>query len=855
MGPQKLLATKYLVPIVSQPLVQRPRLIRLLEAGLKSKVTIVSAPAGFGKSTLLAAWAAPQGAAEASPVRPVGGAALSSPQPQIAWVSLEPSDNTPVVFWQYVFLALKRTLSGRTAKALSALQAPTPGSLESILTAFINASLEDPVWSVLILDDFHVITDEEIHRSLAFLIEHMPPQMHVMLLSRSEPPLPLARLRASRRVNEIGVEELRCTLPETASFLREVMGVHLSDEAIAQMMVRTEGWLVGLQLLGLSMQGRRDPNAVLEEIRGSQRFVFDYLMDEVLRQQPEELQRFLLYTSILERLNVALCNAVLQRDDARTFLERLERANLFVMALDERRQWFRYHQLFREALQTRLEGLERGLVRDLHIRASEWFTAHGDTVSMASHAVQAEAWTEGENLSESERRTQTGYIAAAHAKAEAVRGNAERAREFARLALSQLPKESLLERSTLLSAQSTAALCDGDVKEAQQLMLQAASLMRAAGHPIYALARTAITSIYLHYQGELRAAQTLLKQTLAQVVQPSQSQTTVASLVYVLQTSILLEHNRLEAALKSVSQGICLAEQTRLTAALDLGYTLLSSVRLARGEFREAQVAIEQAMQVSDQQDNLFQQAVGALPIQVRIWLAQGQLGPAQAWASQLGSTPPLESVFARERLDVARVRVLLATRQPSQVLEILHRLIPGAIQTDRWDHVIEMWLLQAVAHDLNADLPAALEVLTRAVRRAEPEGYVRRFLDEGPVMASLLSRLREELATTGPVTYLDQLLNAFKDAAPHPAPVGAVPRQVEFISGPSDFSPLSRRETEVLGFLARGLSNDDIARRMNVSLYTVKSHVRSLLSKLEANNRTHAVVRARALGLLGRTS
>ena len=837
MVSKNFLVTKCLVPIVSQPYVQRSRLTNLLEAGLQRKLTLISAPAGFGKTTLLATWVLSLGTGHSSP----------QPAPQIAWVSFEPSDNVPLVFWQYVFMALERASPGSMTEHLLAIQSSEPVLLESVLTVFMNARLENPVACVLILDDYQVMTDDAIHRSVAFLLEHLPPQLHVVLLSRSEPPLPLAKLRAKREVSEIGVEDLRCTLEETTSFLRDVMGVELTDESVTQMTARTEGWLVGLQLLGLSLQGRRDPKAVLEELRGSQRYVFDYLMDEVLRQQSEELQRFLLHTSILERLSVPLCNAVLERDDAKALLERLERANLFVIVLDERRQWFRYHHLFREALQTRLGLLDTVLVRGLQLRASEWFAAHGDSLAMAFHAIQAEAWSGGTNVPELERRTQTGYIAAARAHIAATQGDANRAREFAHLAKSLLPKESLLERSAATAAESTAALCDGDIKLAHQLMLQAATLMREAGHPTSALSQSAIAALYWHFQGQLWQAEVLLEQTLAQVVRPGDPPIATACLIYVFQAFVVLERNRLDTALDLILQGIQLAEQLQFDAATELGYTVLGSIHLARGEHAQAQTAIERAIQMPLQNDNLFQQALGVTPIQVRLWVARGQLEQALNWVKQLDSSPPLYAVFARERLNVARVRVLLAVHQPKQVLEILHGMLPLAIKNERWDHVIEMWLLEVLAHDLSANRAAALEVLTQAVVQAEPEGYVRRFLDEGAVIAKLLSQLKLQRPKQISTAYLERLLSAF----------GNVSRGSDLVleAPATDQKPnlvqLTERELEVLAFLARGTSNDGIAQRLKVSTHTVKSHVSSLLSKLEAKNRTHAVARARGLGLL----
>jgi LuxR family transcriptional regulator, maltose regulon positive regulatory protein len=851
MSPNQLLVTKCLIPIVSQPLVQRDRLTHSLERGLQRKLTLVSAPAGFGKTTLLAAWASSQNLGDQRTDK------VQNPQPAplIAWVSLDASDNIPEQFWQYVFTALERAIPGSATEVLKLLQAPLQVSLESVLTSFINLRLELPTSSLLILDDYHLISDETIHASIAFLLEHLPPKMHVLLLSRTEPPLPLARLRANRQVHEIGVEDLRCTLAEADTFLREVMGVQLTDDLMTQMTARTEGWLVGLQLLGLSLQGRRDPKAVLEELRGSQRYVLDYLMDEVLRQQPEVMQRFLLQTSILERLSASLCNAVLGRSDSQAMLEMLERANLFVVMLDDRRQWFRYHHLFREALQTRLDLLEPDLAHGLHLRASQWFAAHGDSFAMAFHVIQSEAGSEALNLSDVERRKQTGYVAAARAQMAGMQGDVVRAREFARVALTLLPSESLIERSAATAAESTAALASGDIQLAYQTILQAAALMQKAGHPMAALSQTAVAGLYLHMQGRLTDAESLLDQTLAQVVQPGDPPVVTACLIYVFQAFLLLERNRLDAALKLVMQAIHLAEQVGFDAASELGYTILSSIHLARNEHEQSQTSIDRAIRMPLQHDNPFQQAMAVTPIQVRLWLAKNELEQAQDWVRQLESSPPL-ALFPQERLEVSRSRVLLTLGQVDLALEILDNLLPAASESGRWDHVLEMWLLQVVSHHFAGDENAALEVLERCVILGESRGFIRRFLDEGLIIASMLLRLREQQPESISIAYLEMLLAAFG--------TGAVPAKIVVRAQPKTakthllhFSPtqLSGREKEVLELLARGLANDDIARRLEVSKYTVKSHVSSLLSKLEAKNRTHAVSQARNLGLLERDS
>jgi LuxR family maltose regulon positive regulatory protein len=372
----QLLATKFYVPIAAGPLIPRPRLTALLGKSPKCPFTLVSAAAGFGKTTLLASWSQ----------------SLPPNSPRVAWVSLDEENNDPRLFWAYILTALNKQLPKHFTSLLTLLQSPQSPPLGTLLAELINLLAEGTDDFVLILDDYHLITEQQVHRTLAYLVEHLPPQLRIIVATRADPPLPLALLRARYLVLEVRTDQLRCTSEETRAFLDEVMNIHLPDETIQEITKRTEGWLVGLQLLGLSLPDWTNPEKLLKEMSGDQRYILDYLTEVVLRQQPQEMQTFLLSTCILEQLNASLCHAVMQQSGSQWMLERLEQANLFVVSLDNKRQWYRYHALFAEALRNHLEQMHADFVPILHSRASRWYAEHDQITQAILHAFHAQEW-------------------------------------------------------------------------------------------------------------------------------------------------------------------------------------------------------------------------------------------------------------------------------------------------------------------------------------------------------------------------------------------------------------------------------------------------------------------------------
>ncbi len=387
---QDLLATKLYIPHVRSQIVPRPRMIARLNQTQLCPLTLICAPPGFGKTTLLSQW-------------------IPTSEWCVCWVSLDGSDNDPIRFWSYFIAALQSLKPELGATALELLQSPQPPPVESILTLLLNDIAAFNVDFALVLDDYHVITKPAIHAALAFLIDHLPPHMQVVITSRIDPPLPLARLRVRGQLTELRAADLRFTPDEVAAFLNEVMGLRLSADEVAALEQRTEGWIAGLQLAALSMQDHADIASFIRSFTGSHAYIIDYLAEEVVQRQSAEIRSFLLQTSILERMNGPLCDAVTGRSDSQPLLEQLEHANLFITPLDDRREWYRYHHLFAEVLQVHLRRDQPELAPELHGRASEWCEQHGLTAEAIGHALSAADFERAARLVEQTAWTLIGH--------------------------------------------------------------------------------------------------------------------------------------------------------------------------------------------------------------------------------------------------------------------------------------------------------------------------------------------------------------------------------------------------------------------------------------------------------------
>ncbi|HLZ59736.1 MAG TPA: LuxR C-terminal-related transcriptional regulator [Ktedonosporobacter sp.] len=921
---EQLLATKYFIPSSSHALIPRPHLIELLNMSLECPLTLVSAPAGFGKTTLLSTWVQ----------------SLPPEHPRIAWVSLDEGDNEPVLFWMYVLTALNRQQPGLCTQLVTYLQTQQAPPLRSVLQALINRLAEQSEQFFLILDDYHLVNEQTIHTSLTYLVEHLPPQLHLILATRADPPLPISLLRARGHLREIRTDELRCTPEEVMAFLKETANIPLSQNMVKEVTTRTEGWLVGLQLLNISLQGHADPGDLLEEVSGSQRYIFDYLIEEVLQGQSASLQTFLLQTSILKRLSAPLCDAILQQSGSQQVLEQLEQANLFIVSLDTQRHWYRYHALFAEALRHRLEQTQPAFISILHQRASQWYAEHGRLDEAISHAITAQEWqwaadlieqaytgiwgnseharlrrwleklpvevtrsrprlclayaktlfmvssyptmqrwlqdaetslqstssdlkneTEASSPSEqSERDNLLGEIAAQRAIITGYHlGQGHATLAFCQEALAHLPEQNLLARAEVAYAQSLAYHSFGDIVASIRCTREATALAQAAGDTsstIIYMCRTAY-SLLLH--GKLHEVVQIARQAALLGTTPVGLPHAMLCWAYIFHADALRQWNQLDEALDLVLQGVRLSEQTETIVALYLGYTILMRIYLARGEMDPARFAFQKAEEALTKTYSPYRRDAYLIVHWVQFWLASGEAERATDWLQEIAQhtsvpspLPQEHSLLAHEREEVARVHILLTQKEPTEALSLLKPLQGRAEKQERWSHVIEMKVLQALSHSMRHEEPEALAVLARALHLAEPEGYIRSFVDEGTAMSALLSRLRERERKKGPTPYLDTLLAAFtpEGITHRHLPSGLGQPRGRLLEQPL-VEPLSERELEVLRLVARGDSNQQIAKALVIALDTVKRHVTHIFEKLGVSNRVQAVARARALGLL----
>ena len=870
-----LLETKLYIPPVRSGLVSRPRLVERLDEGFQRgcKLILISTPAGFGKTTLLSEWAA-------QCRRPV------------AWVSLDESDNDPARSFAYLLAALQRIDPdiGQTAQAM--LQAPQPPPLEPLLTSVINDIADTPQSFILVLDDYHVIQAKRIHEALAFLLDHLPPQMHLVLATRADPPLPIARLRGRGQLYELHADDLRFILYEATAFLNEVMELALSAEHVAALERRTEGWIVGLQMAALSMRGRKDVSGFIEAFSGSHRFILDYLVEEVLEQQPGDVREFLLKTSILERMTAPLCDLIMDRDDSQVILAQLEQANLFLFPLDDERHWYRYHHLFADLLRQLLQREARDLVPELHRRASGWYEQNGLVPEAVGHAlaaadferaaylVEQSAWpmlTRGEmttmlgwlgvlpdELVRSRPRLAffcawgmaysgeldgvepclrgvdvqqiRGEVAAVRAHVAAARGDAPRAIELAQQASKHLAEENLFLRCIVAETLGLAYHWSGNPHAASRVLTEAVRLSRAADHMHLTVTAMAFLGRAQEMQGALGQAIETYRETLELASGPGRRPVPFACMAYCGIANRLYEWNDLDGAMHHATEALALSELGGFMPYQISTLAVLVRVYLARGDVRSAGEIAQKAERLEQQCDYAYVLAMMA-EVRTRLWLVLGNLTAASRWAQEHRLSVADQLNAPRELEQVAVARVFMAQGDSGQALELLAQLLEAAEAAGRMPSVIKIRVLQALASQAQGDVDQAISTLERALSLAEPEGFVRTFLDEGEPVARLLRHaLTQDIAPN----YVARLLAAFGEE------VELTPPAMESL-----IEPLSEREIEVLRLIVAGLSNPEIAEELVIAVSTVKSHTNHIYGKLGVESRTQAVATALELGLL----
>ena len=939
-----ILATKLFIPPPPPKVVVRSRLIERLDEGRSAgaTLTLISAPAGFGKTTLVSEWvndlrfATTDSKNENPKSETPAPAASAGIINRTAWLSLDEGDSELIRFLAYLIAALQRVAPGIGEGVVEILQAAQsqPPPAESILTALLNEITTIPVSFLLVLDDYHVVDSRAVDEALTFLVEHLPPGMHLVITTREDPALPLPRLRARRQLTELRAADLRFTAAEAAEFLGRVMGLSLSAEEVAALDARTEGWIAGLQLAALSMRGQQDAAGFIQAFAGDHRYIVDYLVEEVLQRQPEEVRSFLLQTSIFERLNGPLCDAVTGQAGGKARLETLQRGNFFLIPLDDRRHWYRYHHLFADVLHMHLLTEQPEQVPALHRRASEWFEQNGSAADAIRHSLaagdferaadlieralpatrqsrqestllgwlqalpdellrkrpvlsvhyagtllqngqldgvesrlrDAERWLDipaglGEQpifLDEEDFQRLPGSIAMYHAAIALARGDVPNTMKYAREVLDLVREDDYFMRGAASSLLGLAYWTRGDLETAHRTYSDGMAYLQRSEYISDVIGGSVTLADIRITQGRLREAMSIYERGLQLATMQDGPILRGAADMHVGMSNLYREWNELETSVLHLQKSKGLGDLNGLPKNPYRWRVVMARIREIEGD-------PDQALALLDEAERLYQgdfsPNVRPLPaLKARVWIKQGRLPEALAWAREQGLSAEGPLSYLREFGHITLARIFLAQvksddqdRSIDDATGLLGRLLKAAEEGGRTGSVIEILVLLALAYHAKGELSAALEALERALTLAEPESYMRIFLDEGQAMRLLIEDLRSMIETRSPgedehlAAYADKLLNAFERSStvPQPSSENQKPKTESFVE------PLTERELEVLRFFRTELSGPEIARELVVALSTIRTHTKSIYSKLGVNNRRGAVNRAEELGLI----
>jgi LuxR family maltose regulon positive regulatory protein len=863
----------------------------------------VSAPAGFGKTTLLAEWLAD----------------TSDEDRTVAWLSLDPADSQPASFWAYVATALQTAVPGVGSGALELITSPLP--TEAVLTSVLNdlAATADPIW--LVLDDYHLVDSHEIGTGMAFLLEHLPPHVHVIISTRADPDLPLSRLRVRGELVEIRAADLRFTADEAAAYLNQAAGVSLVAEDTAALAERTEGWIAALQLAALSLQGRDDVGGFLARFTGTDRYVVDYLVEEVLQQQPDPVRDFLLLSSVLDRLTGPLCDAVTGRDDGSQMLLALDRANLFLVPLDDRREWYRYHHLFADMLRARMLSEQPDQVPQLHQRASRWYESQDLVEDAVRHALAARDFDRAAYLMElavpairryrqhemllgwlkalpddavrrspvlsvyygwmhlvsgdldaveprlddaeralaavpdgsappwsdtEELHTLPATVAIYRASLAQARGDVAGTSEHARQALDLAGPSDHMARAGAAGFLGLAAWAQGDVSTALQTFGQAVASMQAAGNLSDELSSTVVLADLWLAAGRPSEARRVSQRALRLAEGHGEPAPRGTADLHVALSEIDLELGDLQSANRHLQTAAALGERASSIEGRFRWFVAGGLVAEAEGDPDRATDFLDQAEQLY--RAGFFPDIRPIAAMKARIWIAQGKAEAAN-WAAERGVSATDEISYLSEFDHLTLVRLLLARYRAAQDIDaidqavsLLDRLHTAAEASGRAASLLEIRLLQALARDAGGDRPRAQAALGQALAEApEPDGYLRLFLNEGDPMIRLLRDAKHQ-GRAG-----EYVRNLLKLAAAGDAEASRSAQR----PAPSSMDPLSERELQVLRLLDSELSGPQIARELFVSLNTLRTHTKHIFTKLQVTDRRSAVRRARERGWL----
>jgi LuxR family transcriptional regulator, maltose regulon positive regulatory protein len=912
-----LVQTKLMLPRPRRALVPRARLSDALHRGWDAALVLVSAPAGFGKTTLLAA--ALQERVDEDP----NGTS-------VAWVSLDARDGDAARFWTYALQALDVASPGCAAAALSQLEGGHD-LLADVITSLINELSVRPDDVTLVLDDYHLADTPDVGETLSFLLDHRPPQLHLVISTRADPALPLPRLRARGELVEIRASNLRFTTDEAETYLNTVHDLGLSASDVEALESRTEGWVAALQLAALSLHGHDDSAAFIATFAGDDRFVVDYLVDEVLDQQPADLRRFLLDTSILDRLSGALCDAVTAGTGGRGFLETLERRNLLLIPLDDQRRWYRYHHLFADVLLSRLLAERREDVPGLHRRASGWYEQAGHLEPAVRHAFAAgdvdlaadlievagpdlrrhraegtlRSWLSqlppdvlaqrpvlandfigalmatgsfngvGTRLdaleasldaapdtfiirNQVEWRRLPAVLATHRAGLALVTGDHDATITHADTALARAPADDQLTAGAASALKGLAAWSAGDLASALEAYRTSADCLAAAGHTSDVLACT-VTLVDLELQmGRLDEAHRAARHGL-ELGGTTRGEAVLRGTadMWVALSRVEWERGDTTAAEEDLNRAADLGEYAGLPQQPYRWRVAMAHLREAQGDLASADTLLQEAERLFNSD---FSPAVRPVPaVRARLHIHAGDLTAARSWAASAGVATSDEVTYLREFEHVTLARLLLAEHADthddnhlSESLDLLERLHQAADTGGRTAVMVESLILQAVAHDRADRTEEAVRRLRLAVELAEPRDWVRPFMGEGPRVHQLLTLLPGSASAFARTVDASAGQPAAQVHAQHSPAANVADVSVVAPSGEplALVATLSIREHDVLRLLASDLDGPAIARHLNVSLATVRTHTQHIYAKLGVNNRRAAVRRGHQLNL-----
>lgn len=896
-----LLATKFFVPPPAKNLLMRPRLLeRLNECLLPGcRLMLVSAPTGFGKTTLVSTWVANLKAT--NELRPLS----------FAWLSLDKGDNDPVIFWSYVVNSIRTHEDKIGKRALTLLQSQPPTKIDAVISSVINDLAEIQDECIMILDDFHLIRTQDVHESLSFLVEHAPPKFHLVILSRTDPPLPLALLRGRGQFQELRLEDLSFSDEEATAYLNDRLSLALPDGDIATLNSKIEGWAAGLQMAGISLQGKADPSRFIQTFSGSNRYILDYLTDEILDQQPAEVQDFLLHTSILERLSAPLCEAVTDGSgNAHTMLKYLEKNNLFLIPMDQERLWYRYHHLFAEILRLKLTKKSPDMVPILHKRAAVWYEANGwieeaiscfqtmndkqevarlieqnalrmikqGSVSALQKSVRLLpeelihqrpwlcillAWfynsqskvaeaepllNQAENLIQpmdvdGPAAEMLGILYSLRAEIFHTRGDNPGTIETAQKALALLARSTATGYGSALYCLGRGYYAMGDLDHAIQAWSEFIHSYQASG--IYN-AYAPIISMYCHtltIQGKLQEVSREYEQAIYYMRSLDIDRFFISGNVYNGLGMLAYQKNDIEKAYGYVAEALKQNRRWGNPNAIAVSLAYRAQVQIAQGNFDGAWKDLQELDRIEQTYTPYFDVKSIFLNCRIRYQLAKGDIPGAASLVKDSGLHSSAPPSFHREQNHITLSRVLIAQGNFEAANNILCLLADAARAGGRFGRLIEILNLYAVCLYALDKTPQALQMLQSSLDLAEPEGYVRVFLDLHKPMAQLLTLALQQ---RNHLEYIRRLLDAF------PPSDLQVPKQQRAPDENIDLvEPLSQREIEVLRLMATGLANKEIAQRLSITVRTVKYHATTIYTKLNVDRRSQAIEKARELGLL----